>query len=310
MGRVAEPLRVLGADVETSDGHPPLVVTGASLSGTTLRSRVASAQVKSAVLLAGLFASGTTEFVEPAPSRDHTERMLARMGADIVTSPAGIRLRGGRRLAPLDVDVPADPSAAAFYVVAACLAAGSDIMIRGVGVNPTRAGFLDVLRRMGAKIAVMNERDAGGEPVADLRVEAGPLRAAAIAECDVPSLVDEVPILAIAAAAATGTTQIRGAAELRVKESDRLRAMAVGLRRLGVDVTEYEDGLDIVGRGTGGFGARGETVDIDGRGDHRIAMSFRVAALLTDGGVRVLGQDAAAISDPGFETALTRLAAG
>lgn len=301
MERVAEPLRRMGARVETVGGHAPVTIDGGALRAIEHRTPVASAQIKSAVLLAGLCASGETRVTEPALSRDHTERMLARMGAPIRRSGLTVSIRAAR-LEPIDIRVPGDPSAAAFYVCAALLVPGSRIRIRWVGANPTRTGYLAVLGRMGARIARHEAGDAAGEPVEDLEVSSATLRGTVIAADEIPSLIDEVPILAIAAACAETATEFFGASELRVKETDRLSALAAGLRILGVEVDERPDGLRVAG---GGFRRGGR---VDARGDHRIAMSFGVAALCAPGPVEIEGSESASVSDPGFGETLARLA--
>ena len=303
MERIARPLREMGAEVRTTGGAAPLEIRGGGLSGISYTTPVASAQIKSAVLLAGLFAEGATRVEEPAASRDHTERMLARSGAKLTRNGLTVSLEPGP-LEPLEMEVPGDPSAAAFYVGAAVLRPGSKLTVRNVGVNPTRTGFLKVLERMGARVTERDAREAGGEPVADLVVEASALHGTAIAGDEIPSLIDEVPILSVAAACAEGPTEISGASELRVKESDRLAAIAEGLQALGVPVRETDDGLWI---GGGGFRRGGS---IDAKGDHRIAMSFMIAALCGDEAITVLGSEVAAISDPEFARRLGRLASG
>ncbi len=303
MARVAAPLARMGADIATTDGHAPLVIRGRRLRGAAIETGVASAQVKSALLLAGLFAEGPTKVTEPAATRDHTERMLGRMGARITRAGLTTTIEPGP-LEALETRIPGDPSAAAFYAGAAAIVRGSSVIIRNVGVNPTRAGFLAVLDRMGARISRQNARDRDGEPVADLAVAAGPLKGTTITPEEVPSLVDEIPILSIVAACAYTPTEISGASELRVKECDRLAAIAEGLGVLGVEVRESPDGLWI---GGGGF-TRGGTVDA--KGDHRIAMSFAVAALGCSHPVTVAGSESVAISDPAFATALRKLASG
>jgi len=301
MERVAEPLRRMGAQVTTQEGHAPITLGGGELRGIDYETPVASAQIKSAILLAALRAQGTTRVEEPGRSRDHTERMLAEMGADIAVTPRSITLVPGSDLRAFTLAVPGDPSAAAFYMCAALLLPGSRIRIQGVAVNPTRTGYLAVLERMGASVHRVNERSEMGEPVADLEVTSSPLRGVVIEPEEVPSLIDEIPVLAVAAACASGVTRISGAAELRHKESDRLHAMATGLTLLGADVREEPDGLVV---GGGGF-SRGGTVDA--RGDHRVAMSFLVAELLVPRAVEVRGVGSAGVSDPDFVDTLAGL---
>jgi 3-phosphoshikimate 1-carboxyvinyltransferase len=302
MRRVTEPLTRMGARVETSpDGTPPLRIRGgARLRGIDYEMPVASAQVKSCVLLAGLYAEGRTCVTEPAPTRDHTERMLAGLGYPIERAGATVCLEGGGRLRAAAIDVPADISSAAFFLVGASIAAGSDLLLRHVGTNPTRTGVLEILRRMGARIEVKNPREAGGEPVADIRVRAAELRGIDIPESLVPLAIDEFPAVFVAAACARGVTRLRGAAELRVKESDRIQVMAEGLRALGIAAEPLPDGIVIEGgRPTGGT--------VHSHGDHRIAMALAMAALRAGGAVRILDCDNVHTSFPGF-VALARRA--
>ncbi|GGZ55954.1 3-phosphoshikimate 1-carboxyvinyltransferase [Lysobacter xinjiangensis] len=295
MRRVTEPLARMGARIETADGGlPPLRIEGgAALNGIDFDSPVASAQVKSAVLLAGLYADGRTSVVEPRPTRDYTERMLRAFGADIEFAPGRASLMGRPRLRAVDVHVPSDFSSAAFFIVAACVVPGSDLVIEGVGMNPRRTGLLDALRLMGADIEVGSPREEGGEPVADLRVRASELRAIEVPAEVVPDMIDEFPALFAAAACATGTTVVRGAEELRVKESDRIAAMATALRALGIAVTETPDGALIQGGQT--HGGR-----VDSLGDHRIAMSLAVLAQRAERDVSIGDVANVATSFPGF----------
>lgn len=302
MNRVALPLRQMGADIETAaDGRPPLKIRGnTSLHGIDYALPVASAQVKSALLLAGLYASGTTRITEPAPTRDHTERMLRAFGYDIETSGATIGLHGGGKLRAAPIDVPADISSAAFFMVGASIAPGSDITLKNVGVNPTRTGVINILRAMGADIVLLNEREQGGEPVADVRVQHAPLRGIDIDPAQVPLGIDEFPVLFIAAANANGITILSGAEELRVKESDRIQVMADGLRILGVDAVPLADGMRIKGGAYGGG-------RIDSAGDHRIAMAFAIAALRANAAIEIDDCANVATSFPDF-VALARSA--
>ena len=304
MERVAGPLRQMGAAVDLTDGHAPLVVRGGPLAGITYRLPVASAQVKSAVLLAGLSASGTTTVVEPVPTRDHTERMLE---LDVLTvgGERHVSVEGGTRVRARQWVVPRDLSAAAFFLVAGSIAQAATIQLSGVGLNPTRSGVVDVLRAMGADLRVSNERERAGEPLADVRVEApGGLEGVEVGGEIVPNLIDEVPVLAVAAAYAQGRTVIRDAAELRVKETDRIEATAAFLRAMGADVEERPDGLIIEG-GRPLHGAK-----VDARDDHRIAMAAAVAALGASGPTTISGAEAADVSFPGFWDALESVAAG
>ncbi|MDR2871496.1 MAG: 3-phosphoshikimate 1-carboxyvinyltransferase [Xanthomonadaceae bacterium] len=303
MRRVIDPLSRMGARIDSeAGGLPPLrIYGGAPLRGIGFSSPVASAQVKSAVLLAGLYAQGETTVREPHPTRDYTERMLSEFGVGIDYSPGLARLRGGQRLYATDVLVPADFSSAAFFLVAASIVPESELYLRSVGLNPRRRGLLDALRMMGADIVEENAREQGGEPVADLHVRYVPrLRGIALPEAWVPDMIDEFPVFFVAAACAEGETIVRGADELRVKESDRLAVMATGLRALGVEVDETPDGAVIRGGSL-----RGGTVE--SHGDHRIAMAFAVAAQRADGDVRIEDVANVATSFPGFDT-LARLA--
>ncbi len=297
MRRVTGPLSQMGAKIDTeSDGTPPLRVHGGqSLQGIDFASPVASAQVKSAVLLAGLYAQGETSVVEPHPTRDYTERMLSAFGVDIEFSPGKARLRGGQRLRATDIVVPADFSSAAFFLVAASIIPGSELRLKQVGLNPRRTGLLHALRLMGADITEENPAEQGGEPVADLVVRHAPLKGARIPEALVPDMIDEFPALFVAAAAAEGQTVVTGAAELRVKESDRLAAMVTGLRALGVQVDETDDGATLHGGITLGSGT------IESHGDHRIAMAFAIAGQISGGEVRINDIANVATSFPDFD---------
>ncbi|MEE9285451.1 MAG: 3-phosphoshikimate 1-carboxyvinyltransferase [Dehalococcoidia bacterium] len=303
MDRVIEPLTRMGADVRsaTGDGRAPLEITGARLRGIRYRLPVASAQVKSAVLIAGLAADGETVVEEPHPTRDHTELMLRAMGADIETRPGRIALRPGP-LTALDVAVPGDLSSAAYWLVAAVLHPDAEVVVRGVGVNPTRAGILDALAEMGADLSVERERTVGGEPVADIRARSSDLRGITVSGELTLRCIDELPLLAVAGAMARSVTEIRDAAELRVKESDRIANTAAELGRLGVTVEERPDGLAIHGRGR-----------LDGGGcfsygDHRLAMALAVAGLVADGVTEVQDAEAVSVSYPDFWHDLDRLA--
>ena len=295
MRRIAEPLSRMGARIETTEGGtPPLAIRPCDrLAPIDYTSPVASAQVKSCLLLAGLYAEGRTCVSEPIPTRDHTERMLAAFGAAL--SREGLRtcIEGGGRLAATEVDVPGDISSAAFFLAAAAGRSGSDLLVRNVGVNPTRVGILAILDRMGADISRLNPRTAGGEPVADLRVRGAELRGIDVAPALVPLAIDELPSVFVAAAGARGTTRVSGAGELRVKESDRLAVSAAGLAALGVPARLTGDGVVIEGGAMSGG-------EVDSAGDHRIAMAFAVAA--AGGPVRVRNCRNVATSFPGFET--------
>jgi 3-phosphoshikimate 1-carboxyvinyltransferase len=299
MERVAKPLREMGAQVSTHNGTPPVLI-GASpgLHGIDYRMPMASAQVKSAVLLAALYAEGSTSVVAPAASRDHSERMLAGCGVALDIDGLRITLRPPARLKAFQIDVPGDFSSAAFFIVAGLLgAAGDGLVITNVGVNPTRTGLLEILRRMGADIEVLNARSSGEEPVADLKVRASQLRGIALPAELVPLAIDEFPILFIAAACARGETLVTGAEELRVKESDRIAAMSAGLRALGVSHSVLPDGMRIEGRGEGPVFGGGT---VDSCGDHRIAMSFAVASLRAAAPILIRDVANVATSFPGF----------
>lgn len=296
MRRVTDPLGQMGATLETSDkGTPPVTVRGgASLKGIDYVMPMASAQVKSAILLAGLYAEGETAVTEPAPTRDHTERMLSAFGVSVTREGSRVSLKGGQTLKATDIMVPADISSAAFFLVAASIVPGSDLVLTDVGMNPTRTGIIDILRLMGADITSVNERVLGGEPVADLHVKGAQLRGINVPENLVPLAIDEFPVLFIAAVCAEGKTVVTGAEELRVKESDRIQSMADGLARLGVETQPTPDGIVIEGGQQMGGGV------IETHHDHRIAMAFAVAALRANAPIQIRGCDAVATSFPGF----------
>ena len=305
MSRVVKPLQEMGAQIwgRKNNSLAPLAVQGQPLRGIHYHSPIASAQVKSCILLAGLLAEGKTTVTEPALSRDHSERMLKAFGAEISVDleTLSATVTGGGQLQGQPVIVPGDISSAAFWLVAAAIVPDSELYIENVGVNPTRTGILDALAKMGANIQLENHREVAGEPVADLRVRSSQLQACEIAGDLIPRLIDEVPILAVAAVFAQGTTVIRDAAELRGKESDRIAAIALQLNRLGAKVTELPDGLEIVG-GTPLIG-----IDVESYADHRIAMSLAIAALNASGTTTVRGAEAAAISYPEFTTTLQQV---
>ena len=305
MRRVTEPLGRMGARIDTdADGVPPLRIQGgAALQGIDYALPMASAQVKSALLLAGLYARGTTTIREPHPTRDYTERMLAAFGWPIESSPGFARLDGGHRLRATSIDVPADFSSAAFLLVAASVVPGSELRIEAVGVNPRRTGLLQALRLMGADIREERRRERDGDAVADLVVRHAPLHGIEVPETLVPDMIDEFPALFVAAACADGASVIRGAAELRVKESDRIATMAAGLRALGVSVLETADGAVIQGHGVNGVFGGGV---VESHGDHRIAMSLAVAAQRAQGEVRIRDIANVATSFPGFEALASR----
>ena len=302
--RIAVPLREMGADLRArEDRLPPLEVRGAALHSIAYEMPIASAQVKSCLLFAGLLADGETRVIEPAPSRDHTERMLTAAGADVRRDGGAVAIQPAAKLDPQPIAVPADISSAAFFVAAAVLVPGSEIELQEVNTNPTRTGLLAILERMGAKIERDGETEAGGEPIATLRVRSAPLRASDVGGAEIPLAIDELPLVALAACFAEGTTTIRDAEELRRKESDRIETVTAALRALGGKVEPTADGMVI--EGTGGLVGG----SIESRGDHRIAMLGAVAGLASREGVEVQGMDAAAVSYPGFERDLCSLTA-
>ena len=307
MARIIEPLTQMGARIQAHDAKPPLTISPAPrLKGISHRMPVASAQVKSAVLLAGLYAEGVTSVFGPAPTRDHTERMLAGFGGPVYSEDGMVAVRGGGEgerewglhAGETPIRVPADLSSAAFFLVGASIIRGSDVLLRGVGVNPSRNGVLTILQRMGADIELRERATAGGEPVADIRVRhpGRPLRGCRIDGDDIALAIDEIPAIAIAAACAQGPTEIRDAAELRVKESDRISSVAQGLAALGVKVKEHPDGLTIAGAPATGL----KSAQVDSHGDHRIAMAFAIAAATANGAVQVQNTQNIATSFPEF----------
>jgi 3-phosphoshikimate 1-carboxyvinyltransferase len=296
MARVVEPLRKMGAEITARDGRfAPLRIHGRRpLRAIEWKSPVASAQVKSCVLLAGLYADGTTTLEEPLRSRDHTERMMSAAGVRLTVEDHRVSIRGGQSLTPRDWLVPSDISSAAFFIVAALIAPGSELMLRNVNTNPTRDGILEILEKMGASIHRERDLVVCGEPVTDLLVRPSSLKAVSFGAEIMPRLVDEVPILALAATQAQGTTEIRGAAELRVKESDRLAHIAKGLSLMGAQIEELPDGLRI----TGPTPLRGAV--LDSAGDHRLAMTFAIAGLIARGETQIADADCVDISFPTF----------
>ena len=304
MRRVIRPLERMGATVRSRDGGlPPLTVRGGALRPTRYELPMASAQVKTAVLFAGLFADGVTTAVEPSPTRNHSEIALRRFGADVTVRDGAVSVAGNPRLAAQTLRAPADLSSAAFFIAAALLLPDSDLRIEGVGLNPTRTAVLDVLRKMGARIAVHREADEG-EPSGALEVRGGgTLRGGEIAGAVTAAAIDEIPLLAVLGAFSREGLRIRDAAELRVKESDRIAATAENLRRMGAQVEDSDDGMDVAGNG------RLRGASLDSFGDHRIAMAFAVAALAAEGPSRMAGAEAASISFPKFYDLLDRLTA-
>jgi 3-phosphoshikimate 1-carboxyvinyltransferase len=301
MRRVIQPLETMGARIGSRDGLPPLAIRGGRrLSGIEYRLPMASAQVKSCILLAGLYASGRTAVFEPAVTRDHTERMLSTMGVELGRSDGWIRLEGDQPLTATDIRVPADLSSAAFPLLAVLLSPAAEVLIENVGVNPTRTGVIDILKEMGADIRLENRQSLGAEPVADIRVRSSVLRGGRVDPALVSLAIDEFPALFIAAASASGRTTFSGLAELRVKESDRIAAMAHGLRTLGIEVDETPDGAVVHGgRFSGG--------SVESHGDHRIAMAFAIAASVADAPVTVRDVAAVDTSFPGFAMILGTL---
>jgi 3-phosphoshikimate 1-carboxyvinyltransferase len=305
MGRIIDPLRLMGAIVDGRESGrlAPLTFRGGRIHGIEYQLPVASAQLKSALLLAGLFADGETVLNQPALSRDHTELMFRAMGAEVIEDGLSVSVRPAR-LRAVDVTVPADISSAAYWLVAAVCHPNAEIMVMGVGINPTRTGILDALQAMGADLSVINERTEGGEQVADIVARSSTLRATEVAGNLIPRLVDEVPVLALAACFAHGTTLIKDASELRVKESDRLQATAKELNRMGAEVEELGDGLRITG-GRALVGASCRSY-----GDHRIAMTIGIAGLLASGETRIAAAETASVSYPSFWTDLVALEGG
>jgi 3-phosphoshikimate 1-carboxyvinyltransferase len=305
MERIAEPLRRMGARVETTDGHAPLLVEGASVQAIDYELPVPSAQVKSAVLLAGVQAEGRTTVVEPIPTRDHTERLLERAGAPVTRRPTSVSVSRASELRLADVEIPGDVSSAAPFLAAAAIVPGSAVTVHGVGLNPRRTGLLEVLERMGAKVAVYNRRPIGGEPAGDVEVRASDLVGATITAEEVPALVDELALLAVVASHARGETVVRGASELRVKESDRLEAIVEELRRIGGHARATRDGFRVKG-----VPARLRGGVVDARGDHRLAMFGAVAGVASREGVELRGADVVGTSFPGFFEVLEGIAPG
>jgi 3-phosphoshikimate 1-carboxyvinyltransferase len=300
MERAAAPLRRMGARIDTTAGHAPVTVHGAPLTAADHTLEVPSAQVKSALLLAGLYARGTTRISEPAVTRDHTERMLRAFGVEVTDDRGTVAITGGQRLTACPIRVPGDLSSAAFFLVLGALAADRGLIIRNVGINPTRSGVLDILSRMGAQISVRPRVDSGAEPTADLEVYKSELSGIEVPPDLVPLAIDEFPVLFIAAAAARGATVVTGAAELRVKESDRIAAMADGLARLGIDVKPRPDGLVIQGGSMHGG-------SVDSRGDHRVAMAFAVAGSVASGPIVIRDVENVATSFPDFPGTAARV---
>jgi 3-phosphoshikimate 1-carboxyvinyltransferase len=303
MKRVVTPLAAMGARIAGRAGgeKAPLGISGSSLTGVSYSSPVASAQVKSAILLAGLYAAGETSVIEPHLSRDHSERMLKHFGADIEAAGPQVTIRGGRELQAQEIVVPGDISSAAFFMVAGLITPGSELLIKGVGVNPTRTGIIDILTLMGGRLILVNQREVSGEPIADILVQSSPLHGIEIAGDLVPRAIDEFPVISVAAAVASGKTVIRDARELRVKETDRIKAMADNLRLAGAFVEETDDGMILSG------GAKFARFHANSCGDHRIAMAMLIAGLVADGHCTVDDTDCIATSFPNFFTLLEQV---
>jgi 3-phosphoshikimate 1-carboxyvinyltransferase len=302
MQRIILPLEEMGATIMSEkDGYPPLTISGGKLRPISYTSPVASAQVKSAILLAGLYCDGITTVSEPGKSRDHTERMLRACGATIDVQGLEVQIRGSGFLSPMDIAVPGDFSSAAFFIVAGVLIPGSELIIRNTGINPTRTGLLDVLKEMGADIALENIREISGEPVADISVKHSHLNGIEIGGTMVLRAIDEFPVLCVAAALATGVTKITGARELRVKESDRIASMARELRKMGVETEELEDGIIINGK------EKFRSATVQSHNDHRIAMAMVIAGFLADGVTTIEDTDCIETSFPDFMESMERL---
>jgi 3-phosphoshikimate 1-carboxyvinyltransferase len=304
MKRVTDPLSLMGAEIETTEnGTAPLRIKGKAgqLKAIDYVMPIASAQVKSCLILAGMYAQGDTKITEPAPTRDHTERMLAGFNYPVQRDGSTVTVNAKGQLTATEIDVPSDISSAAFFLVGASIAPDSDVLLRHVGINPTRTGVIDILRLMGANIEVLNERVVGGEPVADLHVKYAPLKGIDIPEALVPLAIDEFPVLFVAAACAEGQTRLSGAEELRVKESDRIQVMADGLQILGVDAQPTPDGMIIQGGGHIGGGT------VISHGDHRIAMAFSIAGLRASAPITILDCANVNTSFPEFRELVTTL---
>ena len=306
MKRIVDPLSRMGASIlgRAKGSLAPLAINGGALNAIGYESPVSSAQIKSAIMLAAMYADGDTSIREPSLSRDHSERMFGLFGAPLETFHNGVTVKGGVQLRGQEISVPGDISSAAFFIVAALITPCSELLIRNVGVNPTRTGIIDVMRSMGGNIEFLNEREVSAEPVADILVRSSRLKGVRIAGNTVPRAIDEFPVICVAAACAEGTTSIRDARELRVKETDRIAAMAVNLRALGVEVDECDDGMDITGVERLGGGMA------ESRGDHRIAMSMSVAGLVSAESITINDIDCVATSFPTFYSLLERFRTG
>ncbi len=303
MDRVVKPLTMMGGKIWGRDEGKrlPLAIQGAKLSAIKYQSPVSSAQVKSAILLAGLYTEGETEVVEPTPTRDHTERMLSYLGVDVMRNGTGVRIKNAAEFKGAEIPVPADISSAAFFIVAALINPGSEILIKNVGINPHRTGSIEILKEMGGDIEILNERESGGEPMGDILVRSSTLRSVHVKGDMVPRAIDEIPVISVAACFAEGETVIRDARELRVKETDRIRAMTAELRKLGAQVEELDDGMIILGKGS----LRGAMCST--WGDHRIAMAIAVAGSRADGVTEIEDAECVSVSFPGFFDVMRRL---
>lgn len=302
MQRIIDPLSKMGAEIQATGIYAPLTIIGTTLQGITYTSPIASAQVKSAILLAGLNATGATTVIEPQKSRDHTERMLSAMGADIKQDGLKVTIFPGQELNPQHMIIPNDISSAAFFIVAASIIPGAEVLIKNVGINETRAGIIEVLTKMGANIKKENQTIVSGELVADLVIKGSSLNSIVIEGDIIPSLIDEIPILAVAMAVANGTSKVKDAAELRVKETDRIKAMCSELSKMGVNISETEDGFVVEGNYDAIKG-----VEVDSFGDHRIAMSLAVAGLIAQGETKINDAQVVDISFPEFWSKIEEL---
>lgn len=305
MGRVTEPLKLMGSKIDGREGgtKAPLAIRGGNLNPITYQSPVASAQVKSALILAGLYAQGKTTVIEPARSRDHTERMLKSFGAEILTTDNSVSVLGLPQLEGQKITVPGDISSAAFFMVAACIVPHSEVNLLNVGINPTRTGIIDILIRMGAQICIENKRIEAGEPVADITIKYSQLKGVTVSGDDIPRLIDEIPVLAVAAAHAEGKTIIKDAQELKVKETNRIDTVVSEMSKMGMDIEAREDGMEIKG------GKMLEGAVVDSHHDHRIAMALAVAALTSEGKTTIKNVECINISFPGFFEMLSSLEA-
>lgn len=305
MKRIIEPLSLMGANIESIDWHAPLKIFGTKLKGIDYNSKLASAQVKSCILLAGLNADGITSFTEPYVSRDHTERLFSYLGADIEAKNTTVTVKPSQLIAK-DIDVVGDISSAAFFIVAGLIVKGSDFIIKNVGINPTRSGILDVVKRMGGGVEILNERVVSGEPCADLRIQYNDnLQGCIIEGSDIPRLIDELPVIAVLASQAEGETLVKNAEDLRNKESDRIKCLVNELSKIGIDIKETSDGFIVVGKNT--LAQKPVKSELECYHDHRLAMSFFVAGLLCENEIAINGFEWTKISFPEFEELFAKL---